>query len=509
MDIVTAQEMYERDRVAIESTGIDGKMLMESAGRAAAEDLEHRIKRKDQVIVLIGSGNNGGDGFVIARTLLNRGYKVEAWQVVPDEKISGDAEAHRDIFKNSGFELKKFSLMEEFLPSLYQASVIIDAMLGIGIEGRLRSPLAEIVEKANEHKALRLAIDLPTGLPAGEGVDNFDAFNADYTTIIATPKISVFLQHTSPYYGEWSVVEIGLPVKKLPEVKRFLWSVEDVEQNLPQRDSHSHKGSHGKGVMAGGSYFMPGSIAMAARAALRSGTGLLTIATAESIIPSVTSYVQEATFSGLEEEEGMITGQAIPELSKYDGAAIGMGLGRHEEAAGLVLHMLQECKGPLLIDADGLYVLKPMLAALKNRSLPTVVTPHPGEFAYLAGISIQEILQSPFRISREFASEYGVYLVLKGPYTIITAPDGEQRVDMTGNAGLAKGGSGDVLSGILFGMMLQSDNILDALSNGCVIHGSTADYLIQEEHSKTDLLASDLVEGLSHTFRTFSASSKA
>ncbi|MGP4076054.1 NAD(P)H-hydrate dehydratase [Halobacillus sp. K22] len=509
MDIVTAQEMYERDKVAIGSAGIDGKMLMESAGRAATDDLVQRIKCEDQVLVLIGAGNNGGDGFVIARTLLNRGYKVEAWQVVPDEKITGDAEAHQEIFLNSGFELIKFSCMEEFLPSLYRADVLIDAMLGIGVEGRLRSPIAEIVGKANEHKALKLAIDLPTGLPAGEGVDNFDAFNADYTTVIAAPKISAFLQHTSPYYGEWNVVEIGLPVKKLPEVKRNLWSVKDVKQTLPERGSHSHKGSHGKGVMAGGSYFMPGSIAMAARAALRSGTGLLTIATAESIIPSVTSYVREATFSGMEEKEGMITGQAIPELSNYDGAAVGMGLGRHEEAAGLVLHMLQECKGPLLIDADGLYALKPQLKSLKDRSAPVVLTPHPGEFAYLAGVSIQEVLQSPFRLSREFASAYGVYLVLKGPYTIITAPKGEQRVDMTGNAGLAKGGSGDVLSGILFAMILKTENILDALSNGCVIHGSTADFLIQEEHSKTDLLASDLVEGLSRTFRTFSALSKA
>ncbi|MGI8316511.1 NAD(P)H-hydrate dehydratase [Halobacillus mangrovi] len=508
MDIVTAQEMYEWDRAALDAAGIEGKMLMESAGRAVADDMVHHIRKQDKVIVLIGSGNNGGDGFVIARTLLNRGYDIEAWQVVPDEKITGDARVHKDIFVASGFSVNLYSSLEELQLSFQNADIIIDAMVGIGVKGRLRTPIAEIVEAANGHSVFRMAVDLPSGVPADEGIVDFDAFHADYTTVIAAPKMSAFLQHSRPYYGDYCIVEIGLPIRKLPPVNRGLWRKEDVRRTLPVRGENSHKGSHGKGVMVGGSLLMPGSIAMAGRAALRSGVGLLTIATVERAISSISPYLQEATFVGMEEEECALTGQATDQLSGYDGIAVGMGMGRKRGAKRLLEVIVQEVEAPMLIDADGLYHLKEILDVVRERKSPTVLTPHPGEFAHLTGLSIQDVLQSPFSYSREFAAKYGVYLVLKGPSTIITSPDGEQRVDVSGNAGLAKGGSGDVLSGVLFAMMLQSDSLLDALSNGCVIHGCTAESLTEEKHSKRDLLASDVIEGLSRTFRTISSASR-
>ncbi|KHE66901.1 NAD(P)H-hydrate epimerase, partial [Halobacillus sp. BBL2006] len=372
MDIVTAQEMYEWDRTAMEVAGIEGKMLMESAGRAVADDMVRHICKQDKVVVLIGSGNNGGDGFVIARTLLNRGYDVETWQVVSEEKISGDAKAHKEIFLNSGFSLHEYSSLGKLMPSLRQADVVIDAMLGIGVKGRLRNPIAEIVEAANDQSAFRMAVDLPSGVPADEGIVDFDAFHADYTTIIAAPKLSAFLQHTKPYYGNYHVVEIGLPARKLPPVKRGLWRKEDVRRTLPVRGNSSHKGSHGKGVMVGGSFLMPGSIAMAARAALRSGTGLLTIATVERAIPSISPYLQEATFAAMEEEDGVLTGQAVDSLSGYDGVAVGMGMGRREGTKQLLEAIVQEVEAPLLIDADGLYHLKECLNEVKQRRAPTV-----------------------------------------------------------------------------------------------------------------------------------------
>ncbi|MYL31655.1 NAD(P)H-hydrate dehydratase [Halobacillus halophilus] len=495
MDIVTAQEMYERDQAAAEA-GLAGPMLMENAGRAAACDLVRHIQKSDRIIVWIGAGSNGGDGFVIARTLLNLGYTVEAVQVVPDDKIKGDAAVHKQIFQASGHTVKKWTDVEDAEEYLRRADVSIDAMLGIGVRGDLREPYNQIVRYCNEAPLLRLAVDLPTGVPADEGVEEFTAYKADYTSVIEAPKLSAFLQHTQPWYGQWSVVEIGIPPKTAPCVNRRLWTVDDVKQTLPSRDDHSHKGSHGRGLVIGGSVLMPGSAAMTSRAALRSGAGLVAIATEEGAVPSISPYVQEATF----------VQRDTLDLSAYDGVAAGMGIGRGEASQELIRHAVTHTDVPLLIDADGLYVLKDFLGELEKRTAPTILTPHPGEFAHLTGLSIKEVLLSPFSLAEAFARRYGVYLVLKGPSTIITAPDGEQRVDVTGNAGLAKGGSGDALAGILLSMLMQSTSTLDGLSSGCVLHGYTADQLVQQGHSKVDLLATDVIEGLSHTFRTLSSS---
>ncbi|WP_281659367.1 NAD(P)H-hydrate dehydratase [Halobacillus sp. Cin3] len=495
MDIVTAQEMYERDQAAAEA-GLAGTMLMENAGRAAAYDLVKHIQKSDRIIVWIGAGSNGGDGFVIARTLLNLGYTAEAVQVVPDEKIKGDAAVHKQIFQASGHTVKKWTDVEDAEGYLLRADVSIDAMLGIGVQGDLREPYKQIVQHCNEASLLRLAVDLPTGVPADEGVEEFTAYKADYTSVIEAPKLSAFLQHTQPWYGQWSVVEIGIPSQVSPAVRRSMWTVEDVKRTLPSRDDHSHKGSHGKGLVIGGSLLMPGSAAMTSRAALRSGAGLIAIATEEGAVPSISPYVQEATFV---ERETM-------ELSAYDGVAAGMGIGRGADARALVHHVVTHTKGALLIDADGLYVLKDFLGELEKREEPTILTPHPGEFAHLTGRSIKDVLLSPFSLAEAFARRYGVYLVLKGPSTIITAPDGEQRVDVTGNSGLAKGGSGDALAGILLTMLMQSESMLDGLSSGCVLHGHTADRVVQQGRSKVDLLATDVIEGLPGTFRTLSSS---
>ncbi|UOR10323.1 NAD(P)H-hydrate dehydratase [Halobacillus amylolyticus] len=505
MDVVTAQEMYEWDQVAMESTGLDGKLLMENAGRAVSSELEKKLDKHQRVMMLIGAGNNGGDGFVIARTLLNRGYSVEAWQVVPDSKVKGDARHHKEIFMKTGYTLYKLEENDDLRESFESAEVIIDAMLGIGVKGHLRGPIKQVVELANEQKAFRIAVDLPTGVPADEGIVEFDAFKADYTYIIAALKVSALVEHTRLYYGEWKVCDIGLPVRKLPSPNRKVWQREDSKRILPKRDANSHKGSHGKALIVGGAAHMPGSIAMSAKAALRSGAGLVTVATPKSAVPTIATYVQEATFLPLAEEEGVIKGPVDFDVSAYDGVAVGMGMGRGRESNNLVNHLVSSVKSPLLIDADALYQLKNILGLLRSRTYPTILTPHPGEFAHLVDQPISAIVQSPFSYSREFSKKYGVYTVLKGPATIITAPNGSQFVDLTGNAGLAKGGSGDVLSGILLAMMLQSGSTTHALNSGCMLHGLTAEMLIEDDHSMVDLLATDLIEGLTQTFRTFSS----
>ncbi|WP_431801677.1 NAD(P)H-hydrate dehydratase [Halobacillus andaensis] len=506
MDIVTAQEMYERDQVAIQTVGVSGVTLMENAGRAICEDVEKKVSADQKITVLIGGGNNGGDGFVIARTLRNRGCRVEAWQVVPDEKVKGDALSHKKMYLNSGYELYVMEDTAFLEQSIKQADVVIDAILGIGVQGPLRPPLDQVVEILNKQPVYTISVDIPSGVPADEGTKNFNGVRADYTCVLEAPKMSAFLQSTSPYYGEWNTVEIGLPNHLVKDPGREWWQQEYAGQTFPQRAGDSHKGSHGKGIVIGGSFSMPGSIAMTARAALRSGIGLLTIATSRSAIPMIAPYLQEAMFLPLEERDGVINDWKRVDWSEYDGAAVGMGLGRSERFSVQMDELFTHAEGPLVIDADGLYHVKERLNRCRDYPYPVILTPHPGEFAHLTERSIAEVLDSPFTITREFAKANGVYVVLKGPSTIITTPQGEQRVETSGNEGLAKGGSGDALSGILLAMVLQSDSVFDALANGCMVHGKTAERLTTYNHSTFDLLATDLIDGLAETFRTFSSS---
>lgn len=498
MYIVTAKEMYEWDHCTIEEIGMDGRLLMENAGRAIASRVMKIIKSQDQITVFVGKGNNGGDGFVIARTLLNLNYNITVVQIVPDEKITEEAAYHKQLFLNIGGHMTVTRDPEAIAELVGQSDVVIDAMIGIGVHGPLREPVASIVSTINKKAACIIAIDIPTGLPADEGVTNFSAIQADYTFVIEAAKMSMFLQHTAPYYGAWEVVSIGIPVNKLAgDLQCKIWEQRCFRQTLPKRDPYAHKGSHGKGLVIGGSSVMPGSIAMTAKAALRAGAGLLTIGTTGEAIVSIAPTCPEATYLKLDHSNESIS------LDHFDAIAIGMGLGRGRFAGKLVMQMVQTANVPLVIDADGLFHVKTDLSMLAKRSQPTIVTPHPGEMAMLLGIAIPELLVKPFHYAREFASSYQTYVVLKGKHTIITAPNGQQAVNQTGNQGLAKGGSGDVLSGIVLAMLMQHEHTFAALCNACFIHGAAADIQVEKNHSYYDLLATDVIDGIPDVYRTF------
>lgn len=501
MFIITAKEMYEVDRYAMESLGYDGKLLMENAGRTISEKMKSIVSKHDRICILVGAGNNGGDGYVIARTLLNDAYNVQVIQIVPDEKIRGEVLYHKELFLRCGGTVKVERSAEVIDVSIQCSSVVVDAMLGIGMKGPLRESLASIVSIVNQKAKKVIAVDIPTGLPSDEGIKAFRAIKADYTFTIEAAKESVFLPHTAPYYGIWETVSIGIPTQLFQMyTKRATWEENDFIKSLPERTSFSHKGNHGKGLVIGGNREMPGSITMSAKAALKAGAGLITIGTTKEVIPSIASACLEATFLELPEKGA---GPAL-NLDNYDAVAIGMGLGRDEQASRFVNETVEKAQGPLIIDADGLYHLKKNLDALHNRSASTIITPHPGEMAMLMDCAIEEIVQAPFNHAKNFSQAYGVYVVLKGKYTVITAPDGHQFVNHKGNPGLAKGGSGDVLSGIILSMVMQNQTIMEALCNACFLHGSAADACITQGNSYYDLLATDVISGLPSVFRTLS-----
>ncbi|GGP14787.1 NAD(P)H-hydrate dehydratase [Oceanobacillus neutriphilus] len=504
MYIVTAKEMYKIDRETIGTIGLDAKILMENAGREASREIEKRISKEDKVVILIGGGNNGGDGFVIARVLSEAGYPVKAIQVAPDEKITGDAAYHKEIYRQFGGRVEHYHEAWADIV-LKEADVIIDAMLGIGVRGELRGDICTAARQVNEQDAYVISIDIPSGLPAEEGLPVFQAIKADATIMIGAVKQSAVCQHTSSYYGEWIIADIGFPGSLFQaHTKRRLWTTSSFQESFPKREVNSHKGDHGRGLIIGGSQFMPGSVLMTTKAALRTGAGLLTTASVKGVISMIAGNIPEAMYIPTSEKNGYVTGIDNIDLSSFDAIAVGIGLGRREETGKEILPALLGFKGPILVDADGLYHLKSYLTDFGARQAPLILTPHPGELAALMDMSVSDLLLEPFRCSSEFAKRYNCYLVLKGKHTIITDPEGNQTVESSGNPGLAKGGSGDVLTGMILAMIMQSKSIFAGINNACFLHGKSADLLVQEKHSEQDLLAGDVIQGIPKAIRTFS-----
>lgn len=503
MYIVTAEEMYEIDQYAIKKGGIDGKVLMENAGSQVASRVMQDVAPSQSVAILAGSGNNGGDGFVIARYLKEKGYHAVVFQLVEDKKIKGDAAYHKQLYRNADGQVVPVVSGAALKEKLTDFSVVIDAILGIGVTGKIREPLRSMIEAVNQTDITCLSVDIPSGVPANDREKVDIAIQADKTYIIAAPKQSLYAEPTSPYYGDWEAAEIGIPCSAYQSVGRKAWGKGSVAASFPKREKFAHKGSNGKGLIIGGQTMMPGSVLLSARASLRAGAGLITVATVRENIPIIASGCAESTYHLLPNLTDHLPEDTLNEFNKFDAIAIGMGMGR--DNSNLLADIIQYLDKPVLVDADGLYHVKKLLNDSQKRKSTIILTPHYGEMAMLTDRSVSEVKQAPFHISRQFAKKHDLYVVLKGKNTIITAPNGDQIVSDRGNAGLAKGGTGDVLSGILLTMLMQHDHIMEALGNGCYIHGKSAELLVKHKfHTENDMLATDVIEGLALVFRTLS-----
>ncbi|MBM7658943.1 NAD(P)H-hydrate dehydratase [Sporolactobacillus spathodeae] len=486
MHVVTREEMQAIDLYTIQTIGLGGPILMENAGQAIYDALAKTVKAGDQIVIVIGKGNNGGDGFVLSRLLLAEDRSVETWLLPDMEAIRGDARVHLHAFLESGGTIHQInSEPEHFATRLHEADVVVDALLGTGFHGVPRADYAQVIQQINASSAKIIAVDLPSGVPANGEPFSHEAVHAAQTLTLQCPKIAQFVQPAAGFFGKTEILSIGIPERAVQAsgTQRELRTRADVRRSLPVREPFSNKGTHGKGLLIAGAPTMPGAAYFAARAALRSGIGLLTVSVPEEIRPILASLLPEVMYQPRQSLD----------YNKLSGLAIGPGLGRDRAQAAFVAQAL-DADIPTVIDADGLYHLAAMLERLAGRHAPIVLSPHPGEMARLTGQSIQSIESSRFSISRSFARKYGIYLVLKGRYTLITAPDGRQVVNPTGNAALAKGGSGDVLTGILLAYLLQHKQVMDAVCNAVYVHGALADTLVQTCHSPLDVLATDLIE---------------
>ncbi|OEG00248.1 hypothetical protein BHF71_05525 [Vulcanibacillus modesticaldus] len=503
MYLVTAKEMREIDRQTIEGIGIPDVVLMENAGAKVAQMLMERIGKRNQtkIIVLAGHGNNGGDGFVVARHLNNSGFAVETWLIGSLTKCSEESLVNYRALINLGHKVKiwDINMDRELKDSISSADVIIDALLGTGIKGELREPFKNIIQFANRQDAYRVAVDIPTGVNSDTGQVVDIAFKAALTITFALPKLGQLLYPGVEYVGELLIVDISIPPKVVEnfKLKKRMITPGMIKEILPIRTEYSHKGTYGHALLIGGSKDMPGAPTLAALAAMRSGAGLTTVVVPASIHSMVFGRVPEAICMGLPEEStGHFSLKSIEQLNlddkKFTALGVGPGVGTWDRGVEWLKLLIKSTTKPMVIDADGLNLLSLDLSLLGERNGTIVLTPHPGEMARLINKNIKYVEKNRVDVALEFAQEHGVFVVLKGFNTIIATPDGEIYINTTGGPELAKGGTGDVLTGMITGFIAQRIPVKDAVIIAVYLHGLAGGFASYPSNYST--LATEVID---------------
>lgn len=512
MKILTADEMRTADRVTTERHGMPSLDLMEHAGRAVAHFVLREFPEAFKVAVLCGKGNNGGDGFVAARTLQESGRKVQLLLLGYPDDLKGDA---KTMFER--LELAPVIATDEAVLNtarvtelLDESQLLVDAVVGTGFKPPLKGAALALRDRVNSLTMPVVAVDIPSGWDADSREYLADgAYRADAVVTFTAPKLAhVFGNLTDSAYKAIVVAPIGSPDEAVVSSLNLAWAGASKRITETPRPADSNKGKYGHVLVIGGSYGKAGAPSMTALAALRTGAGLVTAAAPQPILNTVARITPELMTIPLRAgHHGEISGSNLDDdtleelLDKKSVIAIGPGLGHSPETEKFLLGLLEKTNLPTVLDADALNILAKHPGKIDGRDRLLVLTPHPGEMARLAGIKISEVQANREALAREFSMKNQVTLVLKGWRTLIAHPDGSIAINTTGNPGMAKGGSGDILTGIIAAMLAQYPHLAGEAVNAAVyLHGLAADFAVraQDEHT---LLATDTVAHLSSAFR--------
>jgi hydroxyethylthiazole kinase-like uncharacterized protein yjeF len=510
MKLLTAEQMRQVDRRTVKELGIPGTTLMENAGIGVVQILEEHVEQLGvfRVAVVCGRGNNGGDGFVIARQLYMRGIVPDVYIVCPAREIRDDARVNFEIVKNYGeipiIEIPDKTAFKRRGVSLAEYHLIIDAILGTGLSKPVEGYLATVIEAINNSPAKVVAVDIPSGLYADEYIPVETAVYADLTVTFTAAKPGLLLGEAGLYTGDLYTVAIGSPDRfiDLPEHHLNWATAGDVKSFFLPRKKTSHKGNYGHVLVVGGGRGKTGAVRLAGMAALRGGVGLATLAVPDAYAAAALSDCPELMAEPLlATPEGFLDEDAVPAvlalLAQRDLLVLGPGLGHNASTQRFVLGLLPRLEVPAVIDADALNCLADDIRLLQGVRVPLVLTPHPGEMARLMGCSTGEVQESRETFAREFARTHGVYLILKGHRTVTADPEGAVWINPTGNPGMATAGSGDVLSGLLgaFCARINHQNPeawLLACTAAVHVHGLAGD-LAAEAFTEEALIARDLI----------------
>ena len=506
MQVATAAQMRACDQITIEKYGFPGQMLMEHAGAAVTRHMAQIFSglAGKKIIFFCGKGNNGGDGFVAARHALCQKAKVKVFLVAPEEEVAGDARFHLEILRRYGGEvnvLREERDWEKARLSILFADALVDALVGTGFHGALGDELARAARLMNQSGLPVWAVDLPSGVEADTGQASLDVVQAAHTVTFALPKPGLLFYPGAAYAGSWVRADIGMPPEVLDGVgiQQQLTTAALVRQLLPVRPDDAHKGTSGRVLLAAGSLSFCGAACLAAEGAVRAGAGLVTLATPASLQPTAALKLTEVMTRPLPEAaDGGWHSEAAERLLEWATAmnalAIGPGIGRLESTLACVRQVVQMAEIPLVLDADALYALCGQIEILAGRKAPAVLTPHPGELAALLECSADEINADRLGVARLAAESWQAVVVLKGARTVIAAPGGEAWINPTGNEGMATGGCGDVLTGVIAALLGQGMAPVAAAIAGVYLHGLAGDMVA--ETGRIGMAAGDIVAAL-------------
>lgn len=519
MKLARAEQMREIDRRAIEEFGIPGIVLMENAGLAVTRELAAMLRRNSveglrgvRACILCGPGNNGGDGFVVARHLANLGGKPDVTLLAEASKLKGDSLTNLNVLEAMGPGVVPLRVTEDGLDGLSPAEsdelqrafsrcdVVVDAIFGTGFLGELPEGVRAVAELVRVSGKPTLSIDMPSGVSSDDCKVAHGAMRANVTVTFALSKVGLEVYPGKPMAGRVVRAYIGIPPVLLssPTLTVNQLSEQEACRLLPVRRQTDHKGTYGRTAVIAGSPGMTGAAYLVATAAVRVGSGLVTLCIPRSLNAILEVKTTEAmTCPCSETELGTFAGQALgaimEQVSASTSVVVGPGLGRHAELRELMAGLIASSEVPVLVDADGLNHLDVgALASRPNPAVPVVLTPHPGELARMLGCSIADVEGDRLGIAVACAKEWGAYLVLKGASTVVAGPDGLTYINPTGNPGMATGGTGDVLSGIIGGLLAQGVKPLDACAVGTFVHGLAGD-IAADEVGMASLAAGDLL----------------
>jgi hydroxyethylthiazole kinase-like uncharacterized protein yjeF len=507
MRILNAAQMRDADRHTIEEIGIPSLVLMENAGRQVVAAIEAAFESRldGRVAVLCGRGNNGGDGFVVARTLLQRGIDASVFVIGSLTDVRGDARTNLDILGRLGVtvvEVNDEQAWELHFSEIARCSLIVDAIFGTGLRSPVAGMMETVIADVNASEIPVVSVDLPSGMSADTPHLVGDCVDASLTVTLAAPKLPLVLPPGEAYAGDVVIADIGIPhevIESLDGPHVELLTPEQLRGLVAPRAADSHKGDFGRVTVAAGSTGKTGAAYLAAMGALRSGAGLVTVATPKACLRTIASMGPTyMTVDLLDDDAGMVVPGAVDRVLEltHDVVACGPGLGRSPGVAEFVRALIDRATCPLVLDADAITVLADDPGRLTgSEERDVIITPHPGEMARLIGASIADVQANRIDVATEFATTHRVYVVLKGHRTVIATPEGRVFINPTGNPGMATGGTGDVLTGMIAAWLAQLLDAEAACRLGVFLHGAAGD-LAEARDGQAAMMATDLLDHL-------------
>lgn len=495
MKFASSEQMRKIDAAAQNDFGLSGELLMETAAlmTAAFMQSDAEMRGKSKVAVFCGKGNNGGDGLALARILISRGYKVAVFLVYNEENYHDLAEKNLQRLKKFDKNIEITSDLKDLTKILNEAEIVVDALLGTGTFGEPREPLASIIKALNNSGKMCLALDIPTGVDPDFGEVAGIAVRADKTISFGLGKPGLYTYPGAEFAGQIVVRDIGFPPALLTDesLKVFALESNEFQSSLPRINVNSHKGQKGHVLIVGGSEGMTGAPILSSLAALRAGSGLVTLALRYGLnIPEKPPEIMTISWNKLKEAFNQ----------KYQAVVCGPGLNVSAESAEILEFILHQTTAALVLDADALNILAQKPELLEKNQRPLILTPHPGEMARLTGLTTAEIQASRLRAAQKYAMKWQSIVVLKGARTIVALPDGRAFLNLTGSPTLSTAGSGDVLAGIIGSLSAQGISLEQAAISGVYLHGLAGEFLA-EKNGTRGIIAGDLLEVLPKVYQ--------